>query len=79
MFLNQCTCGIQALTHIFKLILIKTNDINNAIDVTQRCFFYYIEFVMQISVLMIIYNYHSMMQLYFYIKNQYFNIMIKNL
>ena len=29
--------GIQALTHIFKLILIKTNDINNAIDVTQRC------------------------------------------
>ena len=41
--------GIQALTHIFKLILIKTNDINNAIDVTQRCFFYYIEFVTQIS------------------------------
>lgn len=41
--------GIQALTHIFKIILIKSNDINCTIDVTQKCFFYYVEFVTQIA------------------------------
>ena len=41
--------GIQALTHIFKLVLIKSDDINHTIDITQKCFFYYVEFVTQIS------------------------------
>lgn len=40
--------GVQSLTHIFKIILIKTNDINATIDISQKCFFYYIEFVTQI-------------------------------
>ena len=41
--------GIQALTHIFKIILIRSDDINHTIDITQKCFFYYVEFVTQIS------------------------------
>ena len=41
--------GIQALTHIFKIILIRSDDINHTIDITQKCFFYYVEFVTQIT------------------------------
>ena len=41
--------GIQAITHIFKILLIYSNNINHTIDTTQKCFFYYVEFVTQIS------------------------------
>ena len=41
--------GVNALTHIFNLTLLKNNDIDYTIDITQKCFFYYVEFVTQIS------------------------------
>ena len=48
-FKNNIQKGIQAITHIFKIVLIKSDDINQTIDVTQKCFFYYVEFVTQIA------------------------------
>lgn len=48
-FKNNIQKGIQAITHIFKIVLIKSNDINQTIDITQKCFFYYVEFVTQIE------------------------------
>ena len=74
-FKNNIQKGIQAITHIFKIILIKSNDINQTIDITQKCFFYYVEFVTQIE------NSNDHIQLslndaiIFFIKNQYFNLM----
>ena len=48
-FKHNIQKGIQALTHIFKIILIRSDDLNDTIDITQKCFFYYVEFVTQIS------------------------------
>ena len=45
---NNIFKGVQALTHIFKNMLYKTNNIEYTIEITQKCFLYYIEFVSQI-------------------------------
>ena len=64
--------GIQAITHIFKILLIYSNNINHTIDTTQKCFFYYVEFVTQISNSNdYILNNSLMMLLYSCIKNLY--------
>jgi hypothetical protein len=45
---NNIFKGVQALTHIFKNTLYKTNNIEYTIEITQKCFLYYIEFISQI-------------------------------